>query len=125
VTRWLRSVLVVIALVGLLPPGCAPSLDKDEACRIAGDYVLLPDDDEWQHRDFDRYPASGYRNVEIVECTDFVSRLDKGWARIQVHGRGDEYEMEHGEFLGRTIFSTEVEREKTPEGWKVIDRRTF
>ncbi|MGD8376446.1 MAG: hypothetical protein PVF68_09920 [Acidobacteriota bacterium] len=119
------QILAAVALAGLLTAGCAPAFDEEEACRIAGEHVLQPDDDEWQHRDFDRYPASGYRNVEIVECTDYVSRLDEGWARIRVHGRGDEYDMEQGEFLGRTIFSTEVELEKTPEGWKVLDRRTF
>lgn len=87
--------------------------------------MLLPEEENWQHLDSERYPPSGYRDIELLECTEFLSRREQGWARIRVHARGDEFDLEDERFLGRTIFSTEVEMERTPEGWKVINTKEF
>jgi len=117
---WRRTAGVLLA--ASLAACAADAFGPEDACRLAGEHVLLPDDDEYQQLDLGHYPASGYKSVEILECTEFLSKAEDGWASVRVHGRGDEFDLDTGQPLGRTIFTVTVELQRTPDGWRAVDK---
>jgi hypothetical protein len=124
--RELRPTAALLALL-FLAAACSPEtgLTKKQACDLAREYVVQPDESGWEHRDFTRYPAAGYRNVEFLECTDFRSKQAEGWAAVHVEARGDEYDLETEEHQGRIIFSAEIELVKEGEAWQVLEKSSF
>ena len=123
VRRLCAGVVLVLPLLSLA--SCGTEFSESQACELAEAYLGETKPSGWQHLDLDYFPAAGYRNVEVVECTDFRSKLDQGWASVTVHARGDAFEPEEERFLGRTIFTAEIEFEGTGEGWRVLEKGSF
>ena len=115
----------LLALLSLL--ACSPEtgLTEEQACDLAREHLVQPDESGWEHQDFTRYPAAGYRNVEFLECTDFRSKQAEGWAAIHIEARGDEYDLETEKHQGRIIFSAEIELVKEGETWQVLEKSSF
>jgi hypothetical protein len=117
--------LAVLAL--LLPAACSSSsLSEEQACEMARAHVSVPKYAAgWQYCDFERFPSSCYKEVETLECFEFRSKEDQGWAGIQVEGMGEEFNPEDGTSLGRTRFQSAVELRRTTEGWEVVKKEGF
>jgi hypothetical protein len=121
----LRPAAALLVLLSLAACSPQPGLTEQQACDLARDYVLQPDESGWEHQDFTRHPAAGYRNVEFLECTDFRSKRAEGWAAVHVEARGDEYDLETEAHQGRIIFSAEIELVKEGEIWQVLEKSSF
>ena len=119
------TILVVLAL--LLPAACrSTGLSEEKACEMARAHVSEPKYAAgWQYCDFERFPSSCYKEVEVLECFEFLTKEDEGWAGIQVEAMGDEFNPEDGTSLGRTRFQSAVELRRTAGGWEVMKKESF
>ena len=109
----------------LLAGSCAPGISGDLACRMATEYLLDPDKSGWQYVDQDIFPAARYREIEVIECADFRSKTEEGWAAIRVHATGEAYELDGGRSLGRIPFLAEIEFDRGSGGWEVLEKQKF
>ena len=124
----MRPALAVLPLLLLAATACKPSrgLTEEKACELARAHVLEPKyADGWQYCDLERFPSTCYRDVEVIECFDFRSKEDEGWAGIQVEAMGQEFHPDDGTSLGRTRFQSQVELRRGPEGWEVVRKESF
>ncbi len=118
--------LVVLAL--LVAAGCTSGagFTVESACEMATAHMSEPKYAAgWQYCDFERFPSSCYKEVEVLECLEFLTKEADGWAGIQVDAIGREFNPEDGAFLGRTRFLAAVEFRRTAEGWDVIKKESF
>lgn len=119
------AILTVLALL-LLVACTSTGLSEEEACELAQAHVSQPKYAEgWQYCDFERYPSSCYKEVEVLECFEFLTKEDEGWASIHVEAMGQEFNPEDGTSLGRTRFQSAVELRRTAEGWEVMKKESF
>jgi len=118
---------ILVALVLLLPAACTSAgLSEETACELARAHVSETKYAAgWQHCDFERYPSSCYKDVEVLECFEFLTKEDEGWASIQVEAMGEEFNPEDGTSLGRTRFQSAVELRRTTAGWEVMKKESF
>ena len=79
----------------------------------------------WQYCDFERFPTSCYKELEIFECFELRTKTDDGWADIQVDAMGQEFNPDDSTFLGKTRFQSAVELRRTTEGWEVVKKESF
>jgi hypothetical protein len=92
----------------------------DDACRLVKDHLAAKAG--FQLHDPYRFPIVKYTNVEVIECFDFESDVQRGWARIHVRARGDEYEAEADKLLGRGVdFTPTFEFDRYDQGWKIVE----
>ena len=114
-------------LLALWPMACTSSgLSAEQACEMARAHVVEPKYAAgWQYCDFDRFPSSCYKEVEVLECFEFLTKEDAGWAAIQVEAIGEEFDQEAGTSLGRTRFQSAVELRRSAEAWEVIKKESF
>jgi hypothetical protein len=120
-----RRFLAGLALPAMLACTSA-SLTEEQACMLAGEHVLEPKYAAgWQYCDLERFPSTCYREAQVLECFDFLTKEEEGWAGIQVEAMGEEFSPEDGTSLGRTRFRSHVELRRGAEGWEVVRKESF
>lgn len=121
--RW--KIFMTLAL--WLSVACASTgLSEEKACEMSRTHLSEAKYAAgWQYCDFDRFPSSCYKDVEVLECFEFLTKVGEGWASIQVEAMGDEFHAEDGKPLGRTRFQSAVEFRRTIEGWEVTKKASF
>jgi hypothetical protein len=119
------AVLIVLALLALA--ACTSTgLAEEKACEMARAHMSEPKYAAgWQYCDFERFPSSCYKDVEVLECFEFLTKEDEGWAAIQIEAMGEEFNPEDGTSLGRTRFQSAVELRRTAGGWEVMKKESF
>ena len=56
-----------------------------------------------------------------IDCFDFESSTERGWAKIDIRAMGDEHRSNDGSSFGRKEFTTSVEFDRMDQGWRIVE----
>jgi hypothetical protein len=117
----MKKVLAAAWILLLFAACGGEEFGEQQACDLAKEFLTKTKEAGWQFHDAYRYPPVSYKNMEVLECFDFVSDVERGWAKISVRAMGDEYHAEQGTLLGRKELQPTFEFDRYDQGWRIVE----